>query len=225
MPQGLFHPAPGQPGQQRHAQQRGRAGGHGLKAHRPAEQHEDRPVPQVQRIGQAADRHHRRGRQRAADPAPWRALQQTKQAQRAQHRPKPVDPGRMARTRGPQPIPQCANAEQQQRRAPADAARRCRQRREPAAERQHLEQQHASAQLPEPRGGQIERIDLMAALARTEHRIPQRCRDRHAEQPQRYPAPAWAFGPGQEQQREQQVELLFHAQRPGVRVRVEFGAR
>ncbi len=65
----------------------------------------------------------------------------------------------------------------------------------------------------------------MAPLPRAEHRIPQRGQGRHAEQAQRHPASTRASGPRQEQQREQQVELLFDPQRPGVRVRIELGTR
>jgi hypothetical protein len=88
---------------------------------------------------------------------------------------------------------------------------------------QQLEQQHAHAQLPEAGAGGIER-PRRRRLAQTQHRsVQQRRHADQGEQAQADPTPACAARPGQEQQREQQAELLFHTQRPGMGVGIELG--
>ncbi len=222
-----FHPAVRGDRQRRHQQQRQRFGQRRLQAHGPAEQHEDRPMPQVQRIRDAANRHRRALRQRPLDPAGRRTVQQRQQAQRAEHRPQAVGPRRVPGARAPQPEADQAQRQRQQRRTPVPGRpRRWRSAAiETPAQRQRLIQQHAAAQLPEARGGQIERIAGLAAAAAAQQRIRQRAGRDQRHQQQRPHAAAAAAVPGQQQQREQQVELLFHAQRPGMRIRIELGLR
>ncbi|GEM_PF-6839224 len=85
-----------------------------------------------------------------------------------------------------------------------------------------LVEQRTCGQLPEPRRQQIER------RRRRRSRLPARPRQRqHGERRQQPTRPRPALTPAQpheEQQREDQVELLFHTQRPGMQERIEFSA-
>ncbi|MNS51539.1 hypothetical protein D3C72_842210 [compost metagenome] len=89
---------------------------------------------------------------------------------------------------------------------------------------QQLEQQHAHAQLPQTGTGGIER-PRRRRLAHAQHGgMQQRRHADQCKQAQADPAPVPAARPGQEQQREQQVKLLFHTQRPGMGIRIELGS-
>ncbi|MCW0416587.1 hypothetical protein NB689_002341 [Xanthomonas sacchari] len=225
MPPRQLHPAVRGQRQQGDQQQRRGSGRRRFQTDGPAEQHEHRPVPQIQRIRHAADRHRYAVRQRAPGPACRGAMQQRQQGECAQHRPQSIRPRRVAGTRAPQADHHRRQRHRQQRRTPAPGARRRRLRPglEASAQRQHLVQQHAAAQLPEACGGQVERGRRIAGIAAMPPGERQRG-GRGQRHQQRRPHPtAAATVPGQEQQREQQIELLLHAQRPGMRVRIEFG--
>ena len=152
-------------------------------------------------------------------------MQRPQQACSSEGRQQAVRPRRTSRPCGPQRPTQQGKRHHREQREHGGGALQCRRRHWILwlANMQQLEQQYANTQLPQPRTGGVER-PRWRCLAQAQHRrMQQRPHADHGKQAQAHPTPARAACPGQEQQREQQVELLFHAQRPGMGVGIEFG--
>ncbi|KGC39226.1 acyltransferase 3 domain protein [Burkholderia pseudomallei] len=178
-------------------------------------------MPQVERIRNAADEAQRRLLERRAHRARPRApVQQAEQPERAgngyerareriKRRLRRDEAGQHGNRRRPH-----ARFDPESRRRPARRAARA---------RDALIQQHARREFPEAPEDQIERLRVHRG-ARPDAPRERRAQPRREQRGRRVSALA-ARPPCMEQQRKQQIELLFDAERPRVRIRIEFGLR
>ena len=192
-----------------------------IKADRPAAQHVDRPVPEIQRIRKQADRDHRFGREHPSDEALRRVLGSGKNDEsRTDHGRK--CPRKRERSRS------CPNQRDKQQQSTAEtepwgaqAVTGCPSR----FVRQQAREARTGSKLPEAARKHVvgkARILQAPRSAKCERSAAQRKEEIARRTPARGRRPRQ---PKVDDEGKEQIKLLFDSQRPRVRERVVLGAR